>query len=418
MKKRSLNLCFLLLYRITYEIIYEKLTSKIFAYSGLDYDPDFRKAILSYIIFFIVLLIPRKKDSVSRYLLDIMLVFTMIPLMSLYWQSNRPTSYFLMCVCCYCLLSVLCCLPDGAAGRRVEAGSYWGKLDLGKTLAVVLVLLFGLFVVTFGLADLRALNLYHVYEVRAERSFSGIWAYLVNWMPYAMIPCLLCISMAEKRWGFAALAVCMQCYFFLFSGSKTALFSVGLIVMSYYFVKKRLDFINCWAMALTLLNGVTTWMYVHLEEVMPFHIFPVRLLTIPASISFRHYVFFSKNQKLHFAENFIGKLFGIQSPYRIFSTYLLGKGGNSNTGYLGDAYDNAGFLCMVAYSLILVLIFRYIDGLYRRAQEKYMPVFVGILTYTMIYLNDGTLTAVILTGGLFINVFVLRQLGKKAGEYT
>lgn len=416
MKKKSLNVCFLLLYRIIYEVFYIKITSKIFAYSYLDYQPNVPKAVLSYGVFFLVLLIPRKKDSVSRYLLDIMLMFTMIPIMSLYWQSNRPTPYFLMCVCCYCLLSLVCYLPEHIRGRRVFWRSCPMRLHMVKSLAVILAVLFGMFILTFGLADLRALNLYQVYEVRGERNFSGIWAYLVNWIPYAMIPCLLCISLAKKNRGFVVLAVCMQCYFFLFSGSKTALLSVGLIIMSYFFVEKGIDFITCWTVALTLLQAAAAFIYVYLGELMPFALIPVRLLSIPASISFRHYVFFSKNPKLYFAENFIGKLLGIKSPYNVFSTYLLGDGANSNTGFLGDAYDNAGFLCMAAYSLILGLIFRYIDGVSYHSQKKYLPVFVGILTYTMIYLNDGTLTAVMLTGGLFINMFVLRQMKEKAGD--
>ena len=153
---------------------------------------------------------------------------------------------------------------------------------------------------------------------------------------------------------------------------------------------------------------------------MPFAIFPIRLLTIPAVISNNHYDFFSQNQKLYFAENIIGRLLGIESPYEISSTFLVSRGGaNANTGLFGDAYDNGGFLMMLFYSIIFVVILRYIERIYNRykGDNRALPVFVGVLTYSMIYLNDGSLTALLITGGLIINIFVLMQFGKWDREW-
>ena len=74
---------------------------------------------------------------------------------------------------------------------------------------------------------------------------------------------------------------------------------------------------------------------------------------------------------------------------------------------------------MLLYASIFVLIFRYIERIYNLYQgdKKTLPVFVGVLTYSMIYLNDGSLTALLITGGLIINIFVLMQFGKREREW-
>lgn len=124
-------------------------------------------------------------------------------------------------------------------------------------------------------------------------------------------------------------------------------------------------------------------------------------------------IFFSTNPKLHFAENIIGRILGIKSPYSKLAMYLIsgvyGKTASYCTGYLGDSYDNGGFAIMIVYSIILALIFRLIDKIYKEVSNEtrdQQAMFVGILTYSMIYLNDGTLTALLATGGLVLVLFL------------
>ena len=112
------------------------------------------------------------------------------------------------------------------------------------------------------------------------------------------------------------------------------------------------------------------------------------------------------------AENFIGRLLGIKSPYDMPASFIIsGTSSNANTGYLGDAYDNGGIIVMIIYTIVLALILRYIDRIYfsNGGYKRSLPVYVGILTYSMLYINDGSLTALILTGGLIFNIIVLSQ---------
>lgn len=415
MKEKTTTLFYLLVYKISYEIIYANVSSRIFSYSGLTWHPVVWKCVLSYVLFFCLALLPERKETVTKYLLNIYFVFTIIPMLSLFWQSDRSVSYILMCTTCYLIMHMGCYFRNTEKATRIVVGNFFEKVNISSMLIVVILILILMFSIRYGVADFRALNLENVYSVRDEREFSGIWGYIINWMPYAIVPCIMCIGLYRKNNLQIIIAVIIQVYLFLFTGSKTTLFSIALILFSYYLAANQKKFIKWWTIALSGLNIITTFIYLWIGELMPFAIFPIRLLTIPASISNNHYDFFCNNPKLYFAENIIGRLFGIESPYDTFSTYLVSTGsGNANTGLLGDAYDNGGFLVMLLYAVIFVLIFRYIERIYNLHQgdKRALPVFVGVLTYSMIYLNDGSLTALLITGGLIINIFVLMQFGK------
>lgn len=415
MKDKTVTILCLLIYKISYEVIYANVSSSLYSYYGLTWNPVIWKCVVSYIIFIGLALLPDRKGTVTKHLLNIYFVFTIIPMLSLFWQSDRSTSYVLMCAIIYVIMHIGCCLRNDKISKRIVVGNLFERVSISSLLIVFVIVMIILFAAKYGLADSRAFNLDNVYSIRSERKFSGIWGYMINWMPYAIIPCVMCIGLYKKNKLQILFAILIQLYLFLFTGSKTTLFSIGLILFSYYLVAKKKNFLNWWTIALSVLNFFTTIIFYRVGELMPFSIFPIRLLTIPAVISNNHYDFFSQNPKLYFAENIIGRVLGIKSPYDVFSTYLVSGGdANANTGLLGDAYDNGGFLVMLLYALIFVLIFRYIERIYNRYQgdNRALAVFVGVLTYSMIYLNDGSLTALLVTGGLLINIFALMQFGK------
>jgi len=416
MKKNEVAILGLFLYKIVYELIYAYAVSPLFSYMLLVYTPNMYKMVLSYALFvMLIVVLPKQGAPVSRFLLSVFLIFTMVPLLSFYWQADGSTRYVMYCVISFVVLSRVTCIPIKIKrASKFVLMDKWSmrKIDVVFVLAVTIVGLLTAVTAKYGFADFRALDLYAIYDVRESRSFTGIYGYIVNWIPYALVPCLLCMSLYLKRWGYTLFAIIIQLYMYLLAGSKTALFSVALILVSYFFVRLKFNYIFIWSMALTFLNIFTFVIWKVLGELMPFGIFPTRLLSLPAAISFLHFDFFSINPKLHFAENFIGRLLGIESPYERAAMYMVSNGRSNSsycTGYLGDAYDNGGFAAMLLYSVALAFVFRVIDKIYLGVSDKdkeQLPMFVGILTYSMIYLNDGALTALMLTGGLVLTLFL------------
>lgn len=414
MEKKVIVFISLLLYKVLYEYIYAKAVSPLFSYMGLPFIPNYHKCAISYLLFAIVIVVLLKnKECISKCLLSVFLIFTITPMLSFYWQANESTRYILYCTISFLLLVVVVYSPIKVVNTHniIVSREYVYKMNIPLFLSFIIASMMILITIKYGLANTKALNLYNIYEVRQSRSFSGIYGYMINWIPYALVPCLLCISLYKKKWGYVVFALCTQIYIYLLVGSKTALFSIGLILISYFLANKKDFYLVGWCSIVSLISIGAWGVWRFIGELMPFGIFPVRLLSVPASISFEHYNFFSTNPKLHFSENIIGKVLGIQSPYDEISTYLVAEGGSNHcTGYLGDAYDNGGFFIMILYSLVFAVILRFVDNLYKKAKktEDKISMYVGILTYSIIYLNDGTLTAVLVTGGLIIILLILK----------
>lgn len=400
----------LLIYKIVMEVIYQYVAHPLYDYAGLTLNINIQKAVISYLLFFTLISLPSYKvECVSKYLLRIFLLFTIIPLLCIYWQTDRSTSYVLMACLSYMIIYFLCQTKNEKPVYLLSMSGL-GKINILFVLLIINVVCLLTFTAVYGLADFRALVMDNIYTLRAEREYTGIWAYVNKWMTYSFVPCMLCIALKKKRSIYVVAAILIQFYMFLHTGMKSTLFSIGLILYSYYLVQKRKNYSNWWTAALIGLSIMSTLFYKLTTKLTLISVFPVRLTNLPAIISFNHYDFFSNNPKLYFSEIFIGRLFGIKSPYDTFSTFLVSQsGGNANTGYIADAYDNAGFLCIIAYSVILAFILRYIDRLQRRSGEDALPVYVGIMTYIMLFLNDGSLTSSLVTGGLFITMFILSR---------
>jgi hypothetical protein len=260
--------------------------------------------------------------------------------------------------------------------------------------------------ISYGITDLRAMNIQKVYEIRSERTYGALWGYLINWVPSTFLPCPMCVAVYYKKMWLVALSVFMQAYLYLFTGNKTVLFSIVLILLSYLFVHMKEIFTSLWLGALGFVSALSCAIYWLTGSIGLLQIIPVRLFSVPAVLSFHHYEFFSQNPKLHLSESIFGRILGIESPYSEFSTFLVSpwKGANANTGYLADAYDNGGFLMMIVFSILLGLILVLVDMI---STSRTLPVFVAVFTYTMIILTDTPLLTTLLTGGLVLNIVIL-----------
>lgn len=391
----------LLTFKIIYEIVYINFISPVFAYSGLIYTPDIPKCILSYVVYIIlIMLLPRNMSRVSTYLIGIYFVFAIAPIISFYWLRSESTYYMLLCSISFLVLSIIASKQKKAI-KIIRLRDI--KIDGLLIVACVSVLL--LLTIKYGLADMRALHFSNVYEVRSERTYASILKYLINWVPYSFVPCIVGISLYYKKKLPLIFAIGLQGYLYFFTANKTVLFSIVLILASYYISKRRKNIYFVWSFVLIGIQLFSVFANLYLNMIEPISIVPVRLLVIPSQLSFEHFNFFSENQKLFFSESIIGRIFNIQSPYSEFSTFMLGhNGSNANTGYLGDAYDNGGAIVMLLYSLLIGKIIQFVD---RISTSSSLPVFVSILTYTMIALLDMPFLVTLMTGGLALNIIIL-----------
>lgn len=394
---------FILLYKINYEIIYFSSVSKYYLKNGLRYTPSLIKLFLSY-LFFTITYITKVKNykHISTYLIDLLLIFTIIPILSMYWQGDKSTEYTVYIIISYMILNLVI-----STNRKAKKLQFHINIKIETILIIITTISLIIFIYKYGFADFRALILENVYLIRNERNYDNIWKYIINWLPKSIIPCMIVIYNYKRKYLLEIVVIMMQFYLYLYTGNKTILFSIVLINIVIIFSKKREHFLVYMCIFLSFAIFVGSILANIFNNFVLLSITPMRLSSVPAMISYDHFEFFSKNEKLWFVETFIGRIFNIKSPYPVFSTFLVSANPNSNanTGYLGDAYANGGFLVMVFYSILLGYIFSYIDKLQKKTQ--YREILIGVFSYSIIILNDGSLTATLITGGLLFSLIIM-----------
>lgn len=387
-------------YKITFELTYYYVISPTYSYYGLGVDVSLYKFIVSNFFFILmILLIPKSRNLPSTYLINLLFVTTIIPINSYFWLTNQSTNYAFYVFLSLITISVLLRNRKRFRIPLIKKETNYTPRILTITFVLSAILLGG-FIIKFGGVDSRSFNLNMVYDLRKELSYSGVWIYITNWLGKALIPILIIASIYRKKKLMLLIGVIMQLVLYGSTGHKTFLLSIGLIITFYFYISKGSQpsiFSKLYSIVLLI-----SIMFIKLfKNNILMSLFSVRMLSIPAWLNFIHFDFFSVNQKLHFSEGLIGKIFNLEYPYTIPSTYLVSPtGANANTGFLADAYDNGGVFAMLIFSFILSLLLIYIDSLSIKRSNVF--IYTMFFIYPIIILNDSAFLTALLTSGIII----------------
>ena len=100
----------------------------------------------------------------------------------------------------------------------------------------------------------------------------------------------------------------------------------------------------------------------------------------------------------------------LSSPYNMPTAHLIGKiyynrpAMGANTGYLGDAYMNFGFLGILLFSVILGIVLVILDSITAKTN---ITLAVGAMTMPIFALANGALFTVLGTNGLLLGMLIV-----------
>lgn len=403
-----------LIYKITLEIVYYLYVSPNYSYSGLTWNPNSYKLVFSYLTFiFLLFITPKDQKRPSNQLIQLFFLTTIVPLLSIYWQRGEEWNYIFLVSTCYFILSMLLRYFRPIGKKDVNKSKK--MLNIADIIFGISIIILVVYTIGYGTIDKRAFDFEQIYQLRAETQYIGIWGYLVNWLGKLLLPFCIVVYMNNKNKLMFIISCLLQIYFYLCTGHKTILFSVFLIIGSYYLLKQ-----NRWKTGIsklyTIFILIDSIYYILTGNLIALAMIPIRLLNIPAMISFDHYNFFSVNPKLCFSEGIIGKIFKIDSPYQINSMLLVSRtGANANTGYLANAYDNGGFFIMLIFTIVFAIILLYVDFISVNSKERYK--YTALMVYPVIILNDTSLLTTLLTSGMGIIIILLYILRREERTY-
>ncbi|MGJ7910827.1 hypothetical protein [Neobacillus sp. LXY-1] len=394
-----------ILYKIVLEVVYYVFVSPNYSYSGMVWEPSLVKFLFSnFALFLMLVVLPKRQNRPSYQLAQLFFIITVVPILSIFWQANLNINYFIYVVICSLVLFILIRVskPFKIKFIKFETKNY---MNFVNAICIISFLLLILFSIRYGGIDLRAFNFNDIYELRAEAEYSVFWGYLINWISKLLIPFCIVMYMIENKKAMLFFSCCLQIYFYLCIGYKSILFSVVFLIV-FTFLLKRNKFLFGVPIFYTVAIFASSLLYKLTNNLFTIAIMPIRQLNIPGLLNFRHYDFFSHNPKLYFSEGLIGKIFGLESPYTIHSTFLVSSNGaNANTGFLADAYDNGGLILMLIYTIVLGLVLLLIDSTSQGLDNS--KRYTALMLYTVVILNDSALLTTFLTSGSILLVLFL-----------
>jgi hypothetical protein len=251
----------------------------------------------------------------------------------------------------------------------------------------------------------------NVYEIRSQYSEAGIplVGYFFPWMAKIIIPFLLALFITKRKWLYLLPLLLIQIFLFSVTGLKNYFF-IPFFCLGLVWLIRRKNPLFWMSLGLTFIIMIGIFFYLVANNVLFMSWFTRRVMFVPSLISFEYYEFFSENQPVYLSHHWPFRVF-LSYPYRLGPADLIGKiyhrGGHANNGMMSDGYLNFGFIGMGIWAILYVVIFKTIDFLTYKKDQRIGICAVGALTLSLI---NSFLFISFLTNGLILVLFLLYLL--------
>lgn len=412
----------LLLYKVALDIMFSTaLKSSDATYNG---EIDVTKYVIgSTLYLLIVFILPKIENNIISIFLNVEFIVTVAPIFCVLGYSGKSTLYAVYVWICMVLQIVL--LRKQIFIKTRIKGIYIKGLQNYAIVAGVLLALFCIssYIAYNGsFAGLIAFNFRNTYTIRRSLSYPYILGYPFAWCYKIIVPFLMTYFMEKKKYGMATFMLGIELAFFMATGSKFILFVIPVVLGIYFLAKGKIVVLGTYIVftICSMITVVISSLEVGALAVWINALFGSRFLTYPAILKFLHYDLFSEYPKVKFAEGLVGKAFSLTNLYRYsignsVSNYYRGIDINvqSNSGYLGESYAQAGFAGMLVMTLLLVML---ISLLQKFSSNLKLTMIAPLLVVIVIVLNDGALFTTILTYGLAILMVLCACFNKPVAE--
>jgi hypothetical protein len=393
----------LVLYKIFIDVALINIISDKYEYMGFGLDINYIKVIESYIIivifsFFLKHRIRKPSDFFILFLFSMI----MVPLTSIFSLQDKDREFMYYMVLSFIVIIIF----SKTKNIRMLYIKNGHKIVFFSTI-VIGILLFGWIIMRGGLKYLN-FNLFAVYDFRrtvAELIFPGYLAYLMTWFGKVMNPFIIAYNLWRKNKTGAIIAICVQILFFAITAHKSILF-YPIITLFVYKASQKSNFAQMVPFGLAMVNFFSIVVYYFNGSLTLITLFSRRVLLLTSKIHYQYYDFFKENGFLYYSNrDWFPKI--IDYPYSLPIQLVIndGVGGWANTGFLANGYIHFGLIGMIIYSIIVGVIFSYIDYI----SKNHLPTWVciGIMIAPVFSLTSGDLPTVLLNHGLILAVIIL-----------
>jgi len=354
---------------------------------------------------------PKATKNISNIIVWLLIMLSYVPMLTIFAFKNESRVFMYAVTLFWISVFLLLYLP------RVNLPS----LKESKIFYTIIFFSLGAFVF-FSIYKYSGIsfnfNLTKVYDIRslyteAKIPLSG---YFFNWMGYVVNVALFALFIKKKKWIYASLIVVFQLLIFSVTGNKTFLFAFpfALFVMWVTSRKNPLFYFAAGMLGLLILAILSN---IVINDLWLSSLITRRTLLVPAQLSFYYFDFSLSNEPI-FLSHSVFRFF-LDYPYPLRLPNLIGKIYfdkplmAANNGIVGDAVINFGLFGLALWSILLVIVLKFIDSCLK---GKDIKIGIAAVLLPTIALTNSALLTVLLTHGLLLALLILYLFPKESIE--
>ena len=268
----------------------------------------------------------------------------------------------------------------------------------------------------YGFPDIDVLNFRTVYDFRKTLTFTiGHYADKVfNLTVSLFLPVLIAESLLKKKYLIGLLLSCIQVAFYLYTGQKTYIMYIPLVIMITIWVKRKSFHNEFWvtsALGLSLFSVFCSGYQIKkIDDI--YDLLIRRVLFLPAYLKFIHFDFFQNHDFLGLTGAIPRFLLldpnnnYVRNPYvyQIGKLYFNAPEMSADTGFFIEGYSRFGYVGMVISFLILTIVFLLIDRFEQRNDYETTIAFLIVPVYS---LTESQIIGSLFFGKWFFVILIL-----------
>ena len=424
-KSHFLYFMLVILCRICFDAVYERIIFPIYgATYKYVYCPTIETIILSWILL-VVFMLPTCKfyyseKGVSNVVLLLLFLVSIVPFTTLVRNGQFEYSYVLANTFYFALMYFM----TWVFRKKIEMKkvSIQSRLTAGMKIQLLTLLMAITALYVCGRYSHFRVNfsIDQVYDLRSEAgtyNLPTILNYMFRWATW-VIPFLIGYYLRKKKYLYVALLFILQIFMFGYDGMKGPFFFAVVIVLANLFLPKiKMSSLNaCFLYGFSGISVFSYAVYVILGNYAFAQSLLNRLGLIPNIISYAYFKFYTQYQPDYFRTSFL-RYFGFKSPYSNISymicEWFFGYSQGANDGLIADAVTNLGIVGIFVMPVAVAFVLRIVD-MYTENFDERMAVCVAL--YLTLMLMSMFLLPILLTGGLFVILFLLNWISKENNE--
>ena len=404
-----------LFYKIVLDLSYYFVISNIWRYDKFELHINNLKLIESYSLLIIVFaMMPKSSKKLSDVVIWLLILLSYIPMLTLFAFKDESRIYMYAVTGFWVLIFLLLHMPRISISSLKKTQSKIISYVIFFALAIIVIILIYKYC---GISI--NFNLLKVYDIRSRYvalkiPFAG---YVFTWVAYILNPMLFIIFLIRRKWISLTLIIFLQILLFSVIGMKAFLFAIPFVLFLAWIANRGnpLFLMASGFSGIVSLGMISYWL---IDDMWISSLFTRRTLLVPAQLSFFYYDFFSKNVHTFLSHHQIFRVFlnypyHLSPPHLIADVYFNQPQMGANNGIYGDAYMNFGFIGLVLWAILLIIILKLIDSI---TKNKDIRITVSAIALPVISLTNSALLTCLLTHGLLLSLILLYLLPKERNK--